>query len=233
MKKHLSILLYVILAISIAINIVVLCISLTSKNNSHKNNVPNLSSEEIRRQKAETMVRKLVCDNLYYPDSYDPVSITIDSVFFTYLVDADCINAAIALIELRSAYGLAESSYKNSDWTIRFHGNPSGPFLEQERNARSSAAAKMKDLGAKIEKQQSIIKNRDTTYDGRFIGWQVKHRYRASNSSGEVSFGDVLFVLSPTMDKCYYTFSLEEYDNKNLKAIRAVIENELGISAND
>ena len=68
--------------------------------------------------------------------------------------------------------------------------------------------------------------------DGEFIGWQIIHRYRASNNAGVVSFGNVLFVLDSTMTQCYYRFSLDE-DEKNLKSIRETIENELGISSND
>ena len=44
--------------------------------------------------------KKLVCENLYYPDSYDPVNTTVDSVFYNYLTDVDCLNAAIELIEM-------------------------------------------------------------------------------------------------------------------------------------
>lgn len=185
---------------------------------------------EIRQETAKTMAKKLVCESLYYPDSYDPVNTTVDSVFYNYLTDADCLNAAVELIDLRNAYEAAKSSYEDNDWTIRFHGNPGGAFLEHERNARAEAAAEMKELQPKIERQQEIIRNRSTARDGVFIGWQVIHRYRASNSAGVVSFGNVLFVLDSTMSQCYLRFSLDE-DEKNLKSIRTVIENELGISS--
>ena len=185
---------------------------------------------EIRQETAKTMAKKLVCESLYYPDSYDPVNTTVDSVFYNYLTDADCLNAAVELIDLRNAYEAAKSSYEDNDWTIRFHGNPGGAFLEHERNARAEAASEMKELQPKIERQQEIIRNRSTARDGEFIGWQVIHRYRASNSAGVVSFGNVLFVLDSTMSQCYLRFSLDE-DEKNLKSIRTVIENELGISS--
>ena len=90
----------------------------------------------------------------------------------------------------------------------------------------------MNELQPKIEKQQKIIRNRSTERDGEFIGWQVIHRYRASNSAGVVSFGNVLFILDPTMKQCYFRFSLDD-DEKNLKSIRTTIEKELGISSDD
>lgn len=227
MKKTI---LYIALAISVVINIILLCVFLPKNCSNKEGKEPDFSNKEIRQKVAETMARKLVCENLYYPDSYDPVNTTVDSVFYNYLTDADCLNAAVELIDLKNAYETAKSSYESNDWTIRFHGNPGGAFLEHERNARAEAAAEMKELQPKIERQQEIIRNRSTARDGDFIGWQVIHRYRASNSAGVVSFGNVLFVLDPTMSQCYLRFSLDE-DEKNLKSIRTVIENELGLSS--
>ena len=229
MKKTI---LYIALAVSVVINIILLCVLLPKSCSSKENDGSTFSNAEVRQEAAVAMAKKLVCENLYYPESYDPVNTTVDSVFYNYLTDADCLNAAIKLIDLRDEYESAKSSYESNDWTIRFHGNPGGAFLEHERNARAEASAKMKELQPKIGKQQEIIRNRSTAKDGEFIGWQVIHRYRASNSAGVVSFGNVLFVLDPTMSQCYYRFSLDE-DEKNLKNIRATIENELGIAPNE
>ena len=229
MKKTI---LYIALAVSVVINIILLCVLLPKSCSSKENDGSAFSNAEVRQEAAVAMAKKLVCENLYYPESYDPVNTTVDSVFYNYLTDADCLNAAIKLIDLRDEYESAKSSYESNDWTIRFHGNPGGAFLEHERNARAEASAKMKELQPKIGKQQEIIRNRSTAKDGEFIGWQVIHRYRASNSAGVVSFGNVLFVLDPTMSQCYYRFSLDE-DEKNLKNIRATIENELGIAPNE
>lgn len=224
--------LYIALAISVIINIILLCVLLPKSCSSNEDDGSAFSNAEIRQEAAEVMAKNLVCENLYYPESYDPVNTTVDSVFYNYLTDADCLNAAVELIGLRNAYEAAKSTYEENDWTIRFHGNPGGAFLEHERKARAEASAEMKELQPKIESQQQIIRNRSTAKDGEFFGWQVIHRYRASNSAGVVSFGKVLFVLDPTMTQCYYRFSLDE-DEKNLKNIRTTIENELGITSSD
>lgn len=224
--------LYIALAISVIINIILLCVLLPKSCSSNEDDGSAFSNAEVRQEAAEVMAKNLVCENLYYPESYDPVNTTVDSVFYNYLTDADCLNAAIKLIDLRNEYESAKSSYESNDWTIRFHHNMSGPFLEHEREARAEASAKMKELQPKIESQQQIIRNRSTAKDGEFFGWQVIHRYRASNSAGVVSFGNVLFVFDPTMTQCYYRFSLDE-DEKNLKNIRTTIENELGITSSD
>ena len=229
MKKSI---LYIVLILSVVVNIVLLCVFIPKSCSSKEDKGPDYSNKEIRQEAAETMAKKLVCENLYYPESYDPVNTTVDSVFYNYLTDADCLNAAVELIDLRNAYESAKSEYDDNDWKIRFHRGADGTFLEPFRNARNVASEEMKKLQPKIERQQEIIRNRNTSRDGEFVGWQVIHRYRASNSAGTVSFGNVLFVLDSTMSQCYLRFSLDK-DEKNLKSIRTVIENELCIQPSD
>lgn len=229
MKKNL---LYIALAFSMLINVAVLCvllkgnISSTTKEEESPKEVSPFADYNKRQTAAENAVRRYVCENLYYPNSYDPVSTKVDSVFYNYLTDEDCVKAAFELIDLRKSYESAKDTYDENVNNIKVFGG-SGVFRDHTIN-RDKAAAEMKDLKPKIEKREAIIKNRDSSMDGKFIGWQVIHRYRASNSNGVVSFGDVLYVLDPEMNQYYFRYSLEENDNKNLKTIKRVIEELLG-----
>lgn len=234
MKKNL---LYIALAFSMLINVAVLCvllkgnISSTTKEEESPKEVSPFADYNKRQTAAENAVRRYVCENLYYPNSYDPVSTKVDSVFYNYLTDEDCVKAAFELIDLRKSYESAKNTYDENVNNIKVFGG-SGVFRDHTIN-RDKAAAEMKDLKPKIEKREAIIKNRDSSMDGKFIGWQVIHRYRASNSNGVVSFGDVLYVLDPEMNQYYFRYSLEENDNKNLKTIKRVIEELLGTYVDD
>ena len=234
MKKNL---LYIALAFSMLINVAVLCvllkgnISSTTKEEESPKEVSPFADYNKRQTAAENAVRRYVCENLYYPNSYDPVSTKVDSVFYNYLTDEDCVKAAFELIDLRKSYEFAKDTYDENVNNIKVFGG-SGVFRDHTIN-RDKAAAEMKDLKPKIEKREAIIKNRDSSMDGKFIGWQVIHRYRASNSNGVVSFGDVLYVLDPEMNQYYFRYSLEENDNKNLKTIKRVIEELLGTYVDD
>ena len=234
MKKNLV---YIALAFSMLINVAVLCvllkgnISSTTKEEESPKEVSPFADYNKRQTAAENAVRRYVCENLYYPNSYDPVSTKVDSVFYNYLTDEDCVKAAFELIDLRKSYESAKDTYDENVNNIKVFGG-SGVFRDHTIN-RDKAAAEMKDLKPKIEKREAIIKNRDSSMDGKFIGWQVIHRYRASNSNGVVSFGDVLYVLDPEMNQYYFRYSLEENDNKNLKTIKRVIEELLGTYVDD
>lgn len=234
MKKNL---LYIALAFSMLIIVAVLCvllkgnISSTTKEEESPKEVSPFADYNKRQTAAENAVRRYVCENLYYPNSYDPVSTKVDSVFYNYLTDEDCVKAAFELIDLRKSYESAKDTYDENVNNIKVFGG-SGVFRDHTIN-RDKAAAEMKDLKPKIEKREAIIKNRDSSMDGKFIGWQVIHRYRASNSNGVVSFGDVLYVLDPEMNQYYFRYSLEENDSKNLKTIKRVIEELLGTYVDD
>lgn len=233
MKKYL---LYGLLVLSVLTNIFVLCYAFSDKDKSASEKSSNedtvaLSNYENRQKTAEIAIKKLVCDNLYYPQSYDPVSTQVDSVFYNYLTDVDCVEAAIELIDMRKAYETAKDSYDENNNNIKTFGG-SGVFhhFTVDRNA---ASAKMKELRPKIERRELLIKNRDTSKDGTFIGWQVIHRYRASNSNGVVSFGDVLYILNPQMNQYFLRYSLDKNDEHNLESIKRVIESELNIYTNE
>lgn len=234
MKKNL---LYIALAFSMLINVAVLCvllkgnISSTTKEEESPKEVSPFADYNKRQTAAENAVRRYVCENLYYPNCYDPVSTKVDSVFYNYLTDEDCVKAAFELIDLRKSYESAKDTYDENVNNIKVFGG-SGVFRDHTIN-RDKAVAEMKDLKPKIENREAIIKNRDSSMDGKFIGWQVIHRYRASNSNGVVSFGDVLYVLDPEMNQYYFRYSLEENDNKNLKTIKRVIEELLGTYVDD
>lgn len=226
------------LILSIILNVILGIILYTKDSSGTQYNHSELDKEKdsvkipedlaTLQKKAEEFVKKDVCNILFYPDSYDPVNTTIDSVFYGPLTDLECVKAAQELIDLRSQYSSAHHAYNDAIDHIKFHGMTDLGTNHWGKD-RDEAKAKMEDLQAKIERRQSIIQKRDTSMDGKFIGWQVAHRFRAANSEGVVSFGDVLYILNPELTGSYLRYSLEDDDDKNLKSIRTVIESELGI----
>lgn len=220
-----------VLIISAILNIILGIILFIKCSPSFKSNDIGLANEHkfaAIKEKAELFVKKAVCDNLYYPNSYDPVKTSVDSAFYGPLTDADCVNAAVELIDLRSQYSSAEYAYNEAVDLIKFHGMTDLGTNHWGKD-RDNAKVKMRELQEKIEKRQSIIRNRDTSMDGKYIGWLVVHRYRASNSEGVVSFGNVLYILNPELTESYFRYSLDDNDNSNLKSIKDVIDSELGI----
>lgn len=222
----------ILLAFSIVLNLI-LGVILFCKigGNDHNDKIANTSDTfdmATLQSKAEIFARNSICETLFYPQSYDPVKTTIDSVFYNYLTDSECVQAAEELIDLRGKYSSALSRYNDAIDHIKFHGMTDLGTFHWGKD-RDAAKVEMKELQEKIDRRQAIIKSRDTSMDGEFIGWQIIHRYRASNNNGVVSFGDVLFVMDRNMEKCYFRYSLEDKDSKSLTKIKETIQKELGI----
>lgn len=223
-------LIYIAVAVSFFCNVVFMAVFLMDKvygdgSSDTPEQKDDLFADPIKRkQQAELIIKKLVCDQLYYPNTYDPVSTEVDSAFYGPLLDGDCIVAACDIINLKKEYASAKSSYEHNDWTIRFHGNPSGPFLENERKARKESSEKMTELEKKIAEKESIIKNRDDSHDGEFAGWWAVHKYRAANGSGQVSFSYWGFLLNKDMSNYIIRHDLNDNSDANLAAIKNIIE---------
>lgn len=220
---------YIILTVSLIINTLLLGV-IAFDSFSHK--FTSLDSDELvdslkdmaqRQTIAERVVKKIVCDNLYYPDSYDPVKTTVDSAFYNLMLDSKCLAATEDIIKAKEEYDSAKNTYDENNHEIRFFGGGDDIFLEPMRKNKKEAAKKMNDAKNKIKMSETIIKNRDTSKDGQFIGWAVTHRYRSSNSDGVVSFDDVLYILDPKMKKCNLGLSLNENDNLNINKLREVL----------
>lgn len=220
------------LILSMLLNLILGCLlflkSCSQTSQSTDQNKDKENNLEAVQQKAIAYMHNAICENLYYPDTYDPVKTIVDSVFYGPLTDIECVQAAEELIDLRSQYSSAQSAYSYAVDQIKFHGITDLGTFHWGKD-RDEAKSTMQQLQNKIEQTQFIIKTRDFSMDGKFIGWQVVHRYRAANSKGEVSFGNVLYILNPDLTESYFRYSLDDNDKNNLKSIREVIENELGI----
>lgn len=182
---------------------------------------------EYRQSHAQTILHKIITETLYFPESYNPVSISVDSVFHGSLTDAECLKAASELIKLKAQLPGAEESYKEAVHNLKIFGS-SGVFWrhgEEKRNAEE----RLNSLKSKIAKREEIIRQRDSSHDGKFIGWQVTHRYRARTKGGEPSISDVIYILNPDMTSWKFRYSLDKTDSDNLNELIKVIRQTLGM----
>lgn len=227
MKRYI---LPVVAAISIIINIILIVILFNGNQSNSvgaEGNQNPFDDIEYRQSHAQTLLRKIITENLYFPDSYNPVSISVDSVFHGPLTDAECLNAASELIKFKAQLPGAEDSYKEAVHTLKIFGS-SGVFwrhAEEKKNAEEH----LNSLKSKIAKREEIIRQRDTSNDGKFIGWQVTHRYRAQTKGGDPSISDVLYILNPDMTSWIFRYSLDNTDSDNLNELDKVIRQTLGI----
>lgn len=226
MKKYI---LPIALALSLVLNIVLVCLMFANNKGAECEDNKSDQFEDInyRNTAAQDLMKQIVCADLYYPESYDPVSTKIDSAFHGPLTDPECLKAATELIKFKAQLPGAEDSYKEAVHTLKNFGS-SGVFWRHAEE-KDKAEERLNSLKEKIAKREEIIRQRDTSKDGKFIGWQIAHRYRAKTQGGGVSFSDVLYVVNPEMSGWSFRYSLNEFDSDNLKALDKVVRETLGL----
>lgn len=115
------------------------------------------------------------CDDLFYPNSYDPVKTSVDSVFYGPLTDTQCVNAAVELIDLRSQYSNAEYSYNEAVDQINFFGRTDlGP--NHWGKDRDNAKAKIREL-----QEKNSLATIGYQEQRHLNGWEI-HRMASSTS---------------------------------------------------
>lgn len=216
---------YLLLGFSVIVNIVLGVKWLINSSNKKEQEIAKQIKEDefiVIQEKAKDLLKQWICEDLYYPMTYDPVKTKIDSVFYSPLTDQSCIGAAVELIKLRQNFTDAKSRYEDAIEHINFF-HSANVGIPTYGKKRDMALKEMNELQQKIKEKKKIIKSRDNSQDGNFIGWQFRHRYRASNSDGVVYFGNVLYIVDSNLSRYYYRFSLEENDRFNANKIRDII----------
>lgn len=206
--------------------------------------VDSMAFPEWRQNRAAAVARRLVCENLYYPNSYSLADLRVDSLFYGYMTDPQTVKSAIQLIdaqtELRNAEGNVESSnntYLEAQNTLKVFGS-SGVFWRHRKDRDealenlNSAKERLSRAKEDVEQLKETIRSRDTLNDGKYVGWQVYCRYRAQTNNGTISFGSNVFLLDSKMQNCVLRYSLDEGD-KDLDDIKQIIESTLEMNTND
>ena len=177
-------------------------------------------------------------------NSYSLADLRVDSLFYGYMTDPQTVQSAIQLIdaqtELRNAEGDVESSnntYLEAQNTLKVFGS-SGVFWRHRKDrdealeSLNSAKERLRRAKENVEQLREVIRSRNTSNDGKYVGWQIYCRYRAQTNNGTISFGSNVFLLDPKMQNCVFRYSLDEGD-KDLDDIKQAIESTLEMNTKD
>lgn len=213
---------YIVFSVSIIMNIILLSIAIFYIHDNTARDSPKnieMQKEEIK-EKARLKVKEFISNMLFLPESYDPVELRVDSAFWGIESDPRCVNAASKLIELRQKYTSAKATYEGRVNDIKTFGG-TGVFhhFTVERNQSKSEMAKLKP---EIAKYEEVLRNRDTSHDGKFIGWWIYNRYRAKSNNGHVSFNEIIVLFDINFKNWQVYYNLDEDAEINLIQMKEI-----------
>ncbi len=183
-----------------------------------------LSNEE----KAERLVKETVNDYLYHPDSYEPISTKVDSMFIDVttiepiMEISDKIKDLISKIErCKIRIKVAESSMDN--WAPDGYSSQlSRGMYAQAKKEKEEFQYDLDKYSKKLSEQLASLKENVAKYHkGEFNGWAISHRYRSLNGAGSMTIpGEMIFFCDKEFTTCcgYEVYKFEDF-TKILKAV--------------
>ena len=176
-----------------------------------------LSNEE----KAERLIKETLKDYLYHPDSYEPISTRVDSMFIDITTIEPIMEICNEISDLTSKISTCEIDIESAEISMDIW-SPDG-YSSQFSRGKYARAKKEKeeaksDLNRytkKLTKEFASLKENVAKYHkGEFTGWVVSHRFRSLNGVGSMNIpGEMIFFCDEDFITCvgYATDTLEDF----------------------
>lgn len=177
-------------------------------------------------EKAEKLVKEVLKDYLYHPDSYEPISTSVDSIF----IDATTINPIVEISneikDLISKINRCERIIESAESTMDIWASDDSQFSRGEyaraKKEKEETKADLDKYTKKLSGQLASLKENVAKYHkGEFTGWAVSHRFRSLNGAGSMTIpGEMIFFCDEEFTTCsgYEVNRFEDF-TKILKAV--------------
>lgn len=166
-----------------------------------------ISSKE---EKAEKLIRETLKDYLYNPDSYDPISTRVDSMFIDVSTIGSIMEISKEMAELTSKIGKCEREIESAESSMDIW-SPNGYASQYSRGEYARAKEKKDEAMSNLEKYNKrladkIIDLKDCAkkyHKGEFTGWAVLHRFNCLNGTGTMNIpGEIIFFCDEEFKTC-------------------------------
>ena len=182
----------------------------------------SLSNEE----KAEKLIKETLKDYLYHPESYEPISTQIDSMFIDVTTIEPIMKISEDIEDLLSKINRCESKIESAEssmdiWAPNGYSSQfsRGEYTRAKKD-KEEAMANLEKYNKKLSSQIIALKDNVSKYHkGEFTGWAVSHRFKSLNGAGTMTIpGEMIFFcdteFADSSSKCKIT--LKPYRNQPL-----------------
>lgn len=181
-----------------------------------------LSNEE----KAEKLVKETLKNYLYYPDSYEPISIStkVDSMFIDETTIDPIMEISDDIKDLMSKINRCERKVEHAESSMDIFA-PNGYSsqfsrgeYERAKKEKEKAESDLDKYTKKLSKQLVSLKENVAKYHkGEFTGWAVRHRFRSREG---LICGEMIFFCDKEFTTCS-GYEVDKFENfaKILKAV--------------
>ena len=180
-----------------------------------------ISCTPSNEEKAEALIKETLKDYLYHPDSYEPISTKIDSVFTDLSIVEPILKIGNDIKDSISKIAKYESELELAETSMDIWA-PNGYSSQYSRGNYARAKKEKDEAESNLEKyikklndqfvclKDNIAKHRK----GEFTGWLAFHRFSSLNGPGTTSIpGEMIFFCDKEFTSCigYEVEKLEEF----------------------
>lgn len=181
-----------------------------------------LSNEE----KAEKLVRETLKGYLFHPESYEPITTSVDSIFVDVSTIKTILEIRGEIKDLISKMNRYYSKKKSAESSMDIWA-PDGYSSQYTRGQYARAKKEKEDAESEMEKyrnklllQLSSLKENVAKYHkGEFTGWVVNHRFRSLNGAGTMNIpGEMIFFCDKDFTTC------DGYESNEIKDFTSIMK---------
>ncbi len=166
----------------------------------------SLSNEE----KADKLIKETLKDYLYHPESYEPISTQIDSMFIDVTTIEPIMKISENTVDLLSKISHCESKIESAEssmdiWTPNGYSSQfsRGKYTRAKKD-KEEAMTDLEKYNTKLSSQIIALKDYVSKYHkGEFTGWAVSHRFKSLNGTGTMTIpGEMIFFCDVEFTTC-------------------------------
>lgn len=179
-------------------------------------------------EKAEKLVKETLKDYLYHPDSYEPISTRVDSMFIDVTTIEPIMKISGEISDLISKIDKCEMDIESAETSMNIYA-PDGYSSRFTRGEYARAKKEKEEAQSDLDKYTKKLSGELTSlkeyvakyHKGEFTGWAVSHRFRSLNIKGSMAIPeDMIFLCDKEFTTCD-SYEVDEFEEfaKTLKAI--------------
>lgn len=174
------------------------------------------SCQKTPEDKANDLIKENITKMLTYPDSYESVETTIDSLF-TPMYTVAFYEKAKRAMELIDRIEENKRNIDNGLFAMDIH---SGPYTnsaydrakykegkEEYETAKKYNEKAVPELAALKKEMKAQLEK-----DDEFLGYAIEHKFRCKNEVGNTIMNDFLLIVDKDMNEAVLYFNLKSLE---------------------
>lgn len=187
-------------------------------------------------KKAEKLVKETLEDYLYHPESYEPISTYVDSMFINVTTIEPIMEISGDIKDLISKIDRCKEKVESAESSMDFHA-PHGYSSQYSRGQYERAKKEKEEAQSNLDRYiyklsellASLKENVAKYHKGEFTGWAISHRFRSLDDTGFMTIpGEMIFFCDKEFTTCGGGYEVDKFENfaKILKAVDEAISDE-------